>query len=731
MTFLGTMKIGTRLTLLLGALVAAVFAATVVVTMLRVDRLATDDAKVIAASTATQVAESAQSQLDVAMDTARTMANVFESAANVDGLKLTRRRANAILKYFIEKNTEFPDIWAVFAPNAFDGNDANFRGDKGTDDTGRFIPTWGRDKGGQGIVEANKDYETKGPGDYYLVPRERKRESVIDPYPYELLGTQTLLSSLAVPVLDADGTVRGIVGVDLDLHDMQKQLGSMKIGQFTRAAMELVSANGTVAAGTSAQFLGKSIDETSTDKAYLQAVHAGQTFTVQGYSASLKEPALSVGVPVEIGRSGQNWMVVVHVSLAEALAAGRMLTILLLAIGFGGVAFLVVMVFLVSRSISRPLAEGVRFARQIAAGDLTATVDVGHRADEIGMLAGALNEMVQNLRNLVHQVQQGATQLAASSEELSGTAQQLAQGAQTQASTLEETSAAVEELSSSVEQVSGHAQSQSSSVTQTSASMDQMMKSVTEVSGTLGKVAESASTSVRTAEAGAASVRQAVSAIKDISQSSERIAGIVGVITDIADQTNLLALNASIEAARAGEHGRGFAVVADEVSKLAERSATSTKEIEALIRESLRQVKQGVDLAEGSGRSMAEIIAGASSSAAMVKDLQHLIEQQLAAIKEVAGAVQNLSEMSQGISAATEEQTENSRQVSKAIESVNDLTQQAAASAEQMASSTEELSAMAQQLQGMVTSFKLEKESAAPAPVVEAVTAAEVKELTA
>ena len=181
------------------------------------------------------------------------------------------------------------------------------------------------------------------------------------------------------------------------------------------------------------------------------------------------------------------------------------------------------------------------------------------------------------------------------------------------------------------------------------------------------------------AQQGASSVKQAIVAIKDISESSEKIAGIVTVISDIADQTNLLALNASIEAARAGEHGRGFAVVADEVSKLAERSAHSTKEIESLIKETLKQVQQGVHLAEGSGASMEEIIVGAHGG------LHH--GGGAAEVHRAAGRRRsrgsparwkNLSEMSLGITAATEEQTTNSRQVSKAIESVNEITQAAA-----------------------------------------------------
>ena len=238
------MRIGARLTLLVIAVVVAVFALTIVVTMVRVNALAAEDARQIAIETANGAARSVQAAMNVPMDNARTLANIFESAATVDGMKLTRRKANMMLKYFIEKNTAFPDVWAVFEPNAFDGNDANFKGDVGTDETGRFIPTWSRDKDGGGVLEANKDYETTGPGDYYQVPRTRKRESVIDPYPYTLNGKQVLLSSFAVPVMDKQWKILGVVGVDLDLSSIQAMVSSLQVGAFKHTTVNLMSAGG-------------------------------------------------------------------------------------------------------------------------------------------------------------------------------------------------------------------------------------------------------------------------------------------------------------------------------------------------------------------------------------------------------------------------------------------------------------------------------------------------------
>ena len=311
--------------------------------------------------------------------------------------------------------------------------------------------------------------------------------------------------------------------------------------------------------------------------------------------------------------------------------------------------------WLISRSITRPLARALAVAETVASGDLTSE-PASVAVDETGQLLRALGKMNASLVSIVANVRNSSDSIATGSSQIAVGNADLSQRTEEQASNLEQTAASMEELTATVKQNAD-----------TARAATQIASKASDAAADGGRV-----------------VDQVVSTMEEISQSSRKVVDIIGVIDAIAFQTNILALNAAVEAARAGEQGRGFAVVASEVRALAQRSAQAAKEIKSLIGTSVEKVESGTQLVGRAGKSMANIV----SEVSRVNDL----------IGE--------------ISASSAEQSTGIGQIGDAVQQLDQVTQQNAALVEESAAAAESLKVQAAQLAQMVAVFKLNNDRA-------------------
>ncbi|MBK9131983.1 MAG: Tar ligand binding domain-containing protein [Gammaproteobacteria bacterium] len=318
----------------------------------------------------------------------------------------------------------------------------------------------------------------------------------------------------------------------------------------------------------------------------------------------------------------------------------------LIAFGCIGVGLLVAVVvgFMLVRAIVNPLNEAVRVAHDIANGDLTKSIQVRTR-DETGKLLGAMKQMSMKLAEMVGKVSEASVSVATGAREIAAGNINLSQRTEEQASSLEETASSMEELTSTVKQNADNARQ-----------ANQLANAAREV-----------------AEKGSDVVARAMNAMQDINASSKKVEDIIGVIDEIAFQTNLLALNAAVEAARAGEQGRGFAVVAAEVRNLAQRSATSAKEIKDLISDSVRKVDDGAHLVDQSGKTLEEIVSSVKKVTDIVAEIAAASQEQSSGIEQVSKAVMQMDEMTQQNAALVEQASAASRSMEEQATVMSDL----------------------------------------------------------
>ena len=316
----------------------------------------------------------------------------------------------------------------------------------------------------------------------------------------------------------------------------------------------------------------------------------------------------------------------------------------------------------------------------LADGDLTTTATVTE--DFTGAIADSVNYTIDQLRVLVSRINETSERVVEGSKDTQQTALHLAEASEHQAQEIAGASAAVNEMAVTIDQVSANA-AESAGVAERSVS-----------------IASNGAKVVQNTIHGMDTIREQIQdtskRIKRLGESSQEIGDIVSLINDIADQTNILALNAAIQASMAGDAGRGFAVVADEVQRLAERSATATKQIEALVKTIQNDTNEAVISME---QTTSEVVRGA-----------RLAQDAGVALEEIEAVSASLAELIQNISNAARQQASSAGHISNTMNVIQEITSQTSAGTNATAASIGNLSEMAVELRGSVTGFKLPDE---------------------
>ncbi|NRB54425.1 MAG: MCP four helix bundle domain-containing protein [Salinicola sp.] len=278
------------------------------------------------------------------------------------------------------------------------------------------------------------------------------------------------------------------------------------------------------------------------------------------------------------------------------------------------------------RGIMTPLGKAQDLANAMADGNLDNPIDITCK-DEFGVMLRSLKAMESQFSHVVMSVRGNAESVSTAADEIAQGTDDLSRRTQEQAASLEQTAASMDEITSTVRQNAENA-----------AEADKLVHDVSQRANAGGEVAD-----------------KAVKAMEGINASSRKIAGIVGLIDEIAFQTNLLALNASVEAARAGEQGRGFAVVASEVRNLAGRSADAAKEIKKLVEDSIGQVDTGTELVNRAGHALEEIVEGVARVTTLVGEIAVASREQAQGIDQINTAVSQMDGVTQQNASLVEE----------------------------------------------------------------------------
>jgi len=612
----------------------------------------------------------------------------------------TREDLTRQVKAALQANPDLLGLSLVFEANALDGKDELFadQAELGSNNKGRFALYWSQPTPGtltsMALPESDMADTSIGPSGepanaWFTCPRTTLKPCVIEPYFYMINGQNVLMTSIVFPLM-VNGKVIASLSVDINLNSLQavSQQASKKLydGQ---TQVSILSSTGLLAGySADATQLSKRLDQVDTVSGpkVLSALASGPQ--IRSLRTDLQLKVLAPFAPIP---DGKLWGVLldvpekVLVGPAEALKAqldadNARGTLLELGLGLLAAVIGLILVWLMARSVTRPILGVAHMLEDIASGEGDLTRRLAYdKKDELGQLAGWFNRFLDKLQPIIAEVKRSVQDARGTADQSAAIATQTSAGMEQQYRQVDQVATASHEMSATAQDVARSAAQAAQAARDADQATRDGLTVIDQTTTNIGHLAADMST--------------AMAQVESLAANSEKIGSVLEVIRGIAEQTNLLALNAAIEAARAGEAGRGFAVVADEVRNLARRTQESVEETRLVI----EQLQSGTE----------DVVGSMGNSYRQAQGSVEQVGQAVTALRQIGDAVTVISDMNLQIASAAEEQSAVAEEINNNVATIRDVTESLSEQANESARVSQALNSLANQQQGLMDQFRV------------------------
>ncbi|CAM3261020.1 methyl-accepting chemotaxis protein [Pseudomonas fluorescens] len=612
----------------------------------------------------------------------------------------TREDLTRQVKAALQANPDLLGLSLVFEANALDGKDELFanQAELGSNDKGRFALYWSQPTPGKltsmALPESDMSDTSTGPSGekanaWFTCPRTTLKPCVIEPYFYMIDGQNVLMTSIVFPLM-VNGKVIASLSADINLNSLQavSQQASQKLydGQ---TQVSILSPTGLLA--------GYSADASKLSQRLDKVYPASGAQLINALASSTQthslraDHQLKVLAPFTPIPGGKPWGVLldvpekVLVGPAEALktqldADNARGTWLELSLGLLAAVIGLILVWLMARSVTRPILGVARMLEDIASGEGDLTRRLAYdKKDELGQLAGWFNRFLDKLQPIIAQVKRSVQDARGTADQSAAIASETSAGMEQQYRQVDQVATASHEMSATAQDVARSAAQAAQAARDADQATREGLTVIDRTTTNIGHLAADMST--------------AMAQVEGLAANSEKIGSVLEVIRGIAEQTNLLALNAAIEAARAGEAGRGFAVVADEVRNLARRTQESVEETRLVI----EHLQSGTT----------EVVSSMGNSYRQAQGSVEQVGQAVTALRQIGEAVTVISDMNLQIASAAEEQSAVAEEINSNVATIRDVTESLSEQANESARVSQALNSLANQQQGLMDQFRV------------------------